>query len=318
VQLLNYTDDLANIPLEFTATDREEDRQVFCEWKELRDLMVAANGKAANPVITPGKFVKTIHDVARIKGREIFTGWAQNDLPEFLLFMIECIHNSRKRSVNINIQGSNKLPADDLALRCYSMLKENYEKGDYSEISDVFYGVYVSRLCTPDGSATHSTKPEPYCILDLPIPHPSSRILSLYDCFDEFAADELLSGWVNENTKQPEPVRKNIVFWSFPKVLIITLKRYSPDGRYKNGTLVDFPVVDHLDLSKYVVGYKASTYKYALYGIANHMGSVSGGHYTAFAKNGEKWHCFDDAHVSEIDPKMVVSPSAYCLFYKRI
>jgi len=318
IQLLNHTDDIANIPLEFTATGREDDRQVFCEWKELRDLMVDAKGKVQTPIVTPVKFVKTIHDVARIKGREIFTGWAQNDLPEFLLFMIDCIHNSRKRSVNINIRGSTKLPADDLAFQCYSMLKENYEKGDYSEISDIFYGVYVSRLFTPDGSVTHSIKPEPYFILDIPIPQLPSRNLSIYDCFDEFVADELLSGWVNEKTRQSEPVRKNIVFWSFPKILIITLKRYSPDGRYKNGAFIDFPIGDHLDLSKYVVGYKASTYKYELYGVANHMGGVSGGHYTAFAKNGDKWYCFNDAQVSEIDPKMVGSPSAYCLFYKRV
>jgi len=320
VQLLNYTDELANIPLDLPSRDDKtfrEDRLVFHEWRELRDLMFEVNGKMQTPVATPGKFVKAIHDVARSKGRELFTGWAQNDLPEFLLFMIECIHHSRKRSVNVNVRGLTDSAEDSLAHKCYSMLKENYESGDYSEISDIFYGVYVSRLSTPDGSIIHSNKPEQFCLLDLPIPQTSDNI-SLYSCFDEFVADELLTGWVNEKTNRSEPVRKNIVFWSFPNVLIITLKRYSPDGRYKNNALIDFPTDDNLDLSKYVIGSKSSTYKYRLYGVANHMGGISGGHYTSFGKYMDKWYCFNDASVSEVDSKNVVSSSAYCLFYSKV
>ena len=353
VQLLNYTHELANVlPSDGPLSD---DRQVFSEWRELRDLMLEVRGKMTNPAATPGKFVKSIHDVAKIKGRDLFTGWAQNDLPEFLLFMIECMHNSMRRSVIMNIHGSTENVIDDLALDCYKMLKENYERGEYSEISDIFYGVYVSRLFTPDGSTLHSNKPEPFFILDLPIPQSSSssQHITLNDCFDEFVANELLSGWYNEKTQNKEPVRKNIAFWSLPKVLIVVLKRYSPDGRYKNGAFVDFPL-DNLDLSKYVIGYKASSYKYRLFGVANHMGGIGGGHYTAFVKtertfgetertfgetertfgetgrtfgetertfgetDNDEWYCFNDAEVSKVDVRSVVSPSAYCLFYRKI
>jgi ubiquitin carboxyl-terminal hydrolase 8 len=96
--------------------------------------MNQTRGQMTNPIATPGKFVKTIHNVAIMKGRDIFTGWAQNDLPEFLLFMIECIHNSRRRKISINIRGTTESSTDDLALQCYSSLKDNYELGDYSEL----------------------------------------------------------------------------------------------------------------------------------------------------------------------------------------
>jgi ubiquitin C-terminal hydrolase len=328
IQLLNYTDEIPPADLSIDPNSMNgEDIKVYQEWQELKNIMFDVRGRMPNPVVNPGRFVKTIHEVAISKGRELFTGWAQNDLPEFLLFMIDCIHNARRRPVNIVVKGSIELPEDDLAFKCYSTLKENYEKGDYSELSDVFYGVYVSRLYTPDKSVLHSIKPEQYCILDLPIPQQNrtnSATISVYDCLDEFIADELLSGWMNDKTNQTEPIRKNIAFWNFPKVLIITLKRYSPDGLYKNCALIDFPVKDYLDLSKYVVGYKASTYKYKLYGVANHMGSISGGHYTAFAKipsnrNGSNmWYCFNDDMVSEIEQNQIVSPSAYCLFYRKV
>ena len=123
LQLLNYTEELANIDSSYSLTD---DGSVFQEWRELRNLMMGARGQVPKPVATPGKFVKTIHDVARTKGRELFTGWAQNDLPEFLLFMIECMHNSRKRKVMMNINGSTESDTDSLALQCYKMLKDNY------------------------------------------------------------------------------------------------------------------------------------------------------------------------------------------------
>lgn len=318
VQLLNYTETLANITIRQSPESQSNDQTVFQEWRELRDMMIEVRGKMPNPSATPGKFVKTIHDVATIKGRDLFTGWAQNDLPEFLLFMIECMHNSMRRKVNIKIQGSTKSETDDLALQCYKMLKENYERGEYSEISDIFYGVYVSRLSTPDGSTLHSNKPESFCLLDLPIPPLAGlKQISILDCFDEFVSDELLPGWFNEKTGQKEPVRKNITFWSFPKVLIITLKRYSPDGRFKNGALIDFPLYN-LDLSRYVVGYRANSYKYQLFGVANHMGGISGGHYTAFVNTDNNWFCFNDSSVSSITSNEVVSNSAYCLFYKKI
>jgi ubiquitin C-terminal hydrolase len=318
VQLLNYTYELVdNVPLNKTTNDCN----VFYDWRELRDFMMDARRKMPAPVVTPGKFVKTIHDAAQIKGRDLFTGWAQNDLPEFLLFMIECMHNSIKRSVNIDIRGSTESGVDDLALQCYTMLKTEYTRGEYSEISNIFYGVYVSRLFNPEGTTLHSNKPESYSLLDLPIPthnQTTANTISLIDCFDAFVSDELLYGWLNEKTNTIESVKKNISFWSFPNILIIVLKRYSPDGRYKNASLVDFPM-DDLDLSKYIIGYKASSYKYELFGVANHMGDVSGGHYTAFAKPKEdKWYCFNDASVCEIpDHSIIVSPSAYCLFYRK-
>jgi ubiquitin C-terminal hydrolase len=322
VQLLNYTEDLSNIiqrPSSSISPSNNNDYSVFQEWRELRDFMFSVRGKVPNPVVTPGKFVKTIHDVAIVKGRELFTGWAQNDLPEFLLFMIECMHNSMRRKVNIKIQGSMKTETDNLALQCYNMIKEEYERGEYSEISDIFYSVYVSRLFTPDGSILHSNKPETYFMLDLPIPPPlvGRERISVLNCFDEFVSDELLNGWYNEKTKTNETVRKNIVFWSFPKVLIITLKRYSPDGRFKNDSFVDFPL-ENLDLSKYVIGYRATSYKYKLIGVANHMGSISGGHYTAFVNTEDNWYCFNDSAVTSISVNEIVSNAAYCLFYKKM
>lgn len=109
-------------------------------------------------------------------------------------------------------------------------------------------------------------------------------------------------------------------FWNFPKILVVTLKRFSPDGMYKINSVIDFPLVD-LDLSVYVKGYNSKNYVYDLFGVCNHMGGVEGGHYTSFVKNvSGKWAHYNDTVVeivADTDIHRIVSPMAYCLFYRK-
>jgi ubiquitin C-terminal hydrolase len=121
----------------------------------------------------------------------------------------------------------------------------------------------------------------------------------------------------NENTNEKEVVKKNILFWSLPTILVIDIKRFSASNK-KNQILIDFPLTN-LNLSKYVVGYNKETYIYDLYGVCNHSGSTLGGHYTAFVKNAnDKWYFYNDTSVSEVtDENSLISPKAYCFFYRK-
>jgi ubiquitin C-terminal hydrolase len=100
--------------------------------------------------------------------------------------------------------------------------------------------------------------------------------------------------------------------------LVITLKRFSADGGKKRQDLIDFPLTD-LNLSTYVSGYNASQYVYDLYAICNHSGGTMGGHYTSFVKTktGE-WLHYNDTHVERrVNKSRLISPKAYCLFYRK-
>jgi ubiquitin C-terminal hydrolase len=289
------------------------DSDIIKEWDDLRKVMWSNNG-----TVSPNRFVNNVQKVASIKKKELFTGWSQNDMPEFLLFMIDCFHNSLSRKINIKISGKVENTVDNLAVKCYTMLKDVYSK-EYSEIMDLFYGIYVSVLVSMDGSINHTINPESFFVLDLPIPIKSD--ITLYDCFDLFTKSEILSGnnaWLNEKTNEKEDVKKQILFWNFPKILVITLKRFSYDGMSKIDNLIDFPLED-LDLSKYVTGYNSSSYVYDLYGVCNHIGNVYMGHYTAFVKNSmDEWVHFNDSSVEIVkNRKMIITPMAYCLFYRK-
>ena len=315
-----------------------------CRWLELQDLMYSVTSSTELFNINPSKFVAAIQKTSSVKGIDLFSGWNQNDFTEFLLFLMDCFHNSICQSVKINVIGKCKNDTDETALECFNMLKELYER-DYSNIMKEFYGVYVSVMYTFDADCTHKEKkikPELFSILDLPIPskNTKNKIITIYDCIDLYCQPEYISGdnaWFNEKTGKKENISKEIQFWSLPNVLIITLKRFSFDGQNKNNTLVDFPL-NYLDLSKYIIGYEAETYKYQLFAVANHQGGITGGHYTAtirtsniqskyssFSTNDKtEWMFFNDCQIHKIEifndvPNYsIISHEAYCLFYRKI
>ena len=102
------------------------DSVILKEWNDLRELMWSGNG-----TVSPNRFIHNVQQIAGKKNRDIFTGWLQNDITEFLLFIIDCIHNSISRKITIKINGKPENQTDKLAISCYQLLQSTYSK-DYS------------------------------------------------------------------------------------------------------------------------------------------------------------------------------------------
>lgn len=285
---------------------------LLTEWKSLRSMMWKENC-----VISPVRWLKATQECANKKDMMIFTGLAQNDLPEFLIFLINDFHDSISRKVSMNIKGKSENSTDDMALKCYNMMKNMYEK-EYSEILKFFYGIHVSQLVNPNTKEVLTNSPEPYFIVELPIPNITTEI-SLYDCFSYYSNPERLSGenaWYNEKTEQQEDVDKQMVFWSLPEILVISLKRFT-NTNTKIKKKITAPL-ENLDLSDYVKGYNKETYKYELYGVANHVGNPMGGHYFAYIKGKSgSWYEMNDTRINPISASNVVSHMSYVFFYRK-
>tara|TARA_B100000900_G_scaffold166850_4_gene141657 strand:- start:904 stop:1929 length:1026 start_codon:yes stop_codon:yes gene_type:complete len=288
------------------------DSLLFSEWKNLKNMMWSKNC-----IIAPHRFIKCVQSVSSEKNLELFSGFAQNDLHEFLIFLIDCFHNSLTRKVSMSVVGNIHNDKDMLAKECYKMIKEMYSN-TYSELLNLFYAIHVSVIKSLDNKTILSFRPEPFCLIDLPIIN--KKGCSLYDCFDLYTVSELLSddnAWYNEKTNKKEDVYKQLLFWNLPEILIIDLKRFDNFNK-KINTLVDIPIYN-LDLTKYVIGYNNDSFKYNLFGICNHSGGCLGGHYTSFVKNANnKWYHFDDTSVTEIPESKLISTQSYCLFYQKI
>jgi len=316
MQVLSHTyelNDFLNIRSYKKKINKIVDSSLLLEWDDLREILWNENC-----VVSPVKFVNNVQKLAKIKGMELFTGFNQNDLSEFLIFVIDCFHNSLSREVNMTIQGEVLNEKDKIAVMCFEKIKQMYSK-DYSEIWNIFYGIHISKITSMSDNKTINMIPEPYFIINLPIPD-NKKMPSLIDCFDLYVEGEILdgdNGFKNETTGEKEAIKKNIEFWSFPSILVLDIKRFNYKNQ-KNQILIDFPL-ENLNLSKYVIGYNKENYIYDLYAVCNHSGSVLGGHYTAFIKNANnKWYHFNDSIVSEIGMKeQIITPKAYCFFYRK-
>ena len=283
------------------------DSKLLVEWDNLRKMMWKEN-----VVISPQGFLKAVHYVAKHKNKDIFTGYAQNDLPEFLLFIIDAFHNGMRREVDMKIKGEVRNETDKLAIKCFEMMKEMYSN-EYSELLDIFYGIHVSVI--EKDEKILSIKPEPYFIIDLPLDLEKSSI-NIKDCFKKYCTSEIIEDWKNEETNELESVERKIKFWSLPNILVIDLKRFTYDGKK-----IQKPInleLDDLDLTEFVEGYNKNSFKYELYGVCNHSGGVLGGHYTATVKvKSGDWYLFNDTNVSKTNFTGENNTSGYCLFYRK-
>jgi ubiquitin C-terminal hydrolase len=330
---------------------KKPDAVLLTEWDKLRSLMWSENC-----VVSPGGFMTSMKQIARLKNQELFTQNSQNDVQEFLVFMMDSFHMALAREVNMTITGNVNNEKDVMGKKCYEMMKQMYTN-NYSEMLNIFYGIQMSvierlhdengREIENDGAAAAaaaaaatapfstdnilSLSPEPFSIISLSIPlveipeTRKTRIPTLYDCFAHYCEGERMEGdnaWFNDKTKQYQAVKKRILYWSLPNVMIIDLKRvqYTDRGPVKVTIPVDIPL-KNLDLSAFVRGYKRDSYIYDLYAVCNHHGNFSkSGHYTATIRSADDtWYNFNDETVKQCDLKgdSITSNIPYCLFYRK-
>lgn len=314
IQCLSHTYELNELldSLDMDLFTSSPDTTMLYEWNNLRKMMWKQNCS-----IMPRGFIHAIHKVASAKQNTTFTGYQQNDIQEFLLFLMDCIHKSIARKVDMTVKGSVCSETDDIAKSCYEMMSQRYSN-HYSEIIKLFYGIHITVIHSITDGARLSIKPEPFFILSLYLPS-TTDTPSLYDCIDEYCKMERLeeeNAWWNESIQQKQNVDKGLLFWSFPDVFIIHLNRLTDTGE-KDTRTMSFPLKD-LNLTRYVKGYNKQSYVYDLYGVCEHYGDMFHGHYISkICLSDGQWYTFNDLIITPLDENNVVDSNAYCLFYRK-
>ena len=183
---------------------------------------------------------------------------------------------------------------------------------------------------------------------DLELRHGLRSGVTLESCLDEFTKEETLEedeGWRCSKCKDLKRGSNRTRLWKLPDILVIYIKRFQSSGRWRDKirTKVDFPL-EGLDVAPWLDAGTArpspGSTVYDLFGVINHIGGMTGGHYTAacrtpwsLLKDGglegleawgpgvwritPTWLHFDDELVEAMLPSEIVSGSAYVLFYSR-
>ena len=268
-----------------------------------------------NCIIRPNSFKKEIMRLVLKTGSNInFLGNNQNDVQEFLLFILNNLHNSLSKKVNMKINGKIQNEMDIKIMESMKLWKSFY-KDDYSIIIKLFYSQQVSYIYDLNNNL-RSTSYQPVCYYTLPI---NDRCNNIYECLNLYADLEVIeTKYYDENTKENIDAKKKISLWTTPEILIIVFKRFT-NNKEKIDKDIDFPI-DNLNLNKYCVGYDRNTNVYNLIGICNHIGNLNFGHYYSYVLNSidKKWYEINDTNISLLDKNNINTENAYCLFYQKI
>ncbi|RLV94826.1 Ubiquitin carboxyl-terminal hydrolase 4 [Spathaspora sp. JA1] len=329
---------------------------VTVQFAELLANMFKSNGKTLNPKkfkmimgsCSPNKQFETYDQQDCIEFLNYLLDTLHEDLNQMVILSPE-----EKRMIS-ELTPEQEKSRETLPVRLASTIEwERYLKLNFSIIVDYFQGQLLSQLkCLQ--CRTTSTTYNSFSILSLPIPE-RKQTVSLQDCLQEFTTIELLDDnnkWYCPNCKTFTKSTKQITITRLPQVLIINFKRFkmTPNGRFnKLETFVTYPVNETLDLTQYwpkegtsinpsrndvmtiekerqllqtfPVRNQIPPFKYKLYGVANHFGNLTTGHYTSYVhkSDGRGWCYFDDARISyNVGSDKVLNKNAYCLFFQRI
>eukprot|EP00055_Hartaetosiga_balthica_P017690 m.121457 g.121457 ORF g.121457 m.121457 type:complete len:1200 (+) comp9378_c0_seq2:226-3825(+) len=253
--------------------------------------------------------------------RSQFSSYEQQDCQEFANVLLDCLHEDLNRVIEkpkhteLCFEGLDDFEASELAWK-------DHISRDNSFISKLFQGQYrsVTRCLKCNYESVNFSV---FTFLTLPIPPGLHSSTTIEACLKQFKVQELMSGdnkWKCASCNGYQDAVKEIGIWKLPPCLIIHLKRFSFAGPFKDkiNTTVAFPT-ENFEFHKNVMNpMERKNRPYSLYGVANHYGSLSGGHYIAYAKTGQIWEKYDDSAVRRIPEREVCTNAAYLLFYTRL
>ncbi|KDP34308.1 hypothetical protein JCGZ_12656 [Jatropha curcas] len=262
---------------------------VVCALHDHIKLSLASSGK----IISPLEVVDNLNNIS-----SCFRRYQQEDAHEFLQCLLEKLE------------------------RCCLNDEISYPQDD-NIVERVFGGRLISKLkCCNCGDC--SDKYEPLIDLSLEI----EDVETLQNALESFTKVEKIENldtkFTCDKCREEVSREKQLMLDRAPSVATFHLKRFKTDGSSiaKINKHVDFPL--ELDLKPYTNGSEDSNVnqvdlKYQLYAIVVHNGFLpTSGHYFSYVRSSpDTWHKLDDSMVVKVDEEIVLSQTAYILFYAR-
>jgi len=292
--------------------------------------------------------------VAMKEGFEQFRIPMPHDAHEFLVFILDQIHEALSEKVTMTIRPplENTQKTRDAA-SALGFWKSAFEKS-YSPMVDLLFGL-LRKSVTCEVCKNESVTWETMNIHKVCVPKQADRPLGLLDLMreeckgetiDEYACDHCIASAAaalakqaadaaanakqaeaaepvdDEKQEKPAPIRtkanKTLSYWRLGNWVIVTLKRNENTGR-KINTIIDIPKTITFGELFHPNSEEASAKaSYELFSTIEHHGSSGGGHYTSHAKHSvtEKWTFYDDESGIEV-PDVRINNSTYVVMYRK-
>ena len=266
--------------------------KVLLAYQDLIQSIWAGNGPA---YVKPHGFYNQLREIVKGTMYEEFTRRTPQDAHEFLVWLLDQMYMGTQMKVQMNQTNKGLPPMIQQAITGWKTAFEN----QYSPLTDVIFGMMCVQYTCGGCKAVHS-RWETFNVLKIPVGHNAS----IQECIREEFHEEMIDGYACDACKQRTQTKKKPMIWKLPKVLIITLKRFTPMGTRDNTPFAYDGKPICLDEFFHPESQEQTRKKeYKLFATVDHYGNHMGGHYNAqcYTPIWNQWHRYDDESVYQID-----------------
>ena len=279
--------------------------------KQFANIIQTLSKINSNSSIRPGGFWNSLDTAIRDTCFEHLRSRQPHDAHEFLMFILDAVHESLSKSVNMNITkvilNSEKQKLQQKSLEIW---KAQFEK-NYSPFVNIFFGIHhIQVICKKCKNISNNF--ETFNTLKGSFNNNNNNP-TIIECLLNDLNEEILEGYACDTCKEKTEATKQTRIWKLPKNLIIVLKRFTYDGRKITTPIISEPL-NFETIYSTLSPYKNQT-KYEIVSTVDHHGSINGGHYTAqgYNINDYKWFQYDDQNVNPLETPYIGN-STYILF----
>ena len=256
-------------------------------------------------------------------------GWYQRgqqaDAAEAIQYILESLHDGMYKTVTMSITGQTSTCEEVSQIKAIESWATYFGK-EYSPIIQNFYG--QTQICVQcDTCKSKTERFEPWLMIKSPIPggekvgqaSPSldtcllaafeSEVLEDYECT---VCSQRAGHKVNGKATITNRISR------LPPVVILSIKRFTNEGNKVRGRLAwdldSFDLRPVFAFSRNPFGDEPVSTEYETFAVIEHHGSLQGGHYTMFGRQGDAWYEYDDNTITDATPDRVVSADSYVVF----
>jgi ubiquitin C-terminal hydrolase len=285
--------------------------------KQFASVVQTLQSIHSNSSVRPMGFWSAFSEAAQNTCFDHLSSREPHDAHEFLMFLLDSLHESLSRTVKMNISKcelkSERQKSHQKSLEAW---KENFEK-QFSPFVDIFFGLFhLQVMCDECKNVSH--KFEPFNTLKGIIPEDITNP-TLLECLEGDLNNETIEGYQCDNCKKHTRATRKTRVWKLPQNLIIVLKRFTYDGRKITKPIKPISTILSLESLYSELSPNKKDSNYTVLSTVDHHGSARGGHYTAqgLHNSEHKWYVYDDQSVHSIDNPHF-GESTYILFLNKL
>ena len=266
-----------------------------------QDLVKSLWGGTGPAYVRPMGFYAELKKAVTGTVYDVFIQKTPQDAHEFLMWLLDQMYMATQKQAELPVPNQGALPP--MAEQAVTAWSKAFSH-QHSPLTDLIFGLLRVQYHCHGCKAVH-TRWETFNCIKVPLgTQPTGEPWTLETCIQHEFHQEEIEGYACDSCKQKTTVTKVPTLWKLPKVLILSLRRFTPMGTRDN-TPVQISN-DTLNFSEFFSQESQEltrTKDYRLFGTVDHHGHHMGGHYTAQTFNPvwKTWHRYDDEQAIRIE-----------------